>query len=242
METGHLRLAAHSPSRSCTARLRAAAGHSPGQLIWNITLKHTGNQQPVTSLLPWLLSFPVKKNEGEKKCSKNLPCLMSLHQCGSILGCLDWPHAQQTSTLIWVWFCGLQGTTGCSGVALRAAGRASTCCRGCRFTCALTTARSRSSARRRTAARSSPPLETWRITVAHTQVRKASGSNKKQDPETEPFASAGLVLPQCRSGWRCDESAALAPPFHYCSGYNLFRMAVRACFPVCGADGTLVSL
>lgn len=110
---------------------------------------------------------------------KNLPCLMSLHQCRSILGCLDWPHAQQTPTLIWVWFSGLQGTTGCSGVALRAAGRASTCCRGCRFTCALTTARSRSSARRRTAARSSPPLETWRITAAHTQVRKASGSKKK---------------------------------------------------------------
>lgn len=174
METGHLRLAAHSPSRSCAARLRAAAGRSPGRLIWNITLKHTGNQSHAPpALLPLLLSSPVK-NEGEKKTPVLLE--VSKHQCRSILGCPDWPHAWQTPTLVCVWFSRLQGTTGCSGVAPRAAGRAFTCFRGCRFTCALTTARSRSSARRRTVARSSPPLATWRITAARTQVGKASGS------------------------------------------------------------------
>lgn len=54
----------------------------------------------------------------------------------------------------------LLGMTECSGVAPKAAGRVFTCCRGCRFTWELTTARSPSSARRRTVARSSPQPET----------------------------------------------------------------------------------
>lgn len=72
--------------------------------------------------------------------------------------------------VFFVWFPRHPGTTACSGAARRAAARASTCSRGCRFTWGLTTARSPSSARRRTVARSSPRLETWRTTGAHTQV------------------------------------------------------------------------
>lgn len=57
--------------------------------------------------------------------------------------------------------------------------------------------------------------------------RKGQGGARRL-PRTEPFASAALVLPRCR----CDDSAAPAPPFHRCSGYHLFRMAVRACWPI----------
>lgn len=90
-----------------------------------------------------------------------LPRLISRWACANEL------CARETLSLVCLV---IPGTTECSGAAQRAAGRASTCCRGCRFTWGLTTARSPSSARRRTVERSSPPPETWRITGAYTQV------------------------------------------------------------------------
>lgn len=72
------------------------------------------------------------------------------------------------------------GMTGCSGVARRAVGRASTSCRGYRFIWGPTTERNPSFARRRIAARSSPLLETWRTTGAYTQVRSSRYPGMKE--------------------------------------------------------------
>lgn len=154
--------------------------------------------------------------------SRNTPhlynyCLKSYQQCRKSI-CV-WPGGRllQTPDLVFMWLSPPppppRGTTECSGAERRAAGRASTCCRGCRFTCGLTTARNRSSARRRTVARSSPLLETWRTTGAYTQVEKRTNTLEAIN-ESEPLDSAHLAFPWCSQGCRFDNSAGLAPPFH----------------------------
>lgn len=125
-----------------------------------------------------------------------------------ICGCRVWP----CGGLRLVGFSRLPGMTECSGVARRAVGRVSTCCRGCRFTWGLTMARSPSSARRRTVARSLPLLETWRTTDGFTQVRAG------------PTCVLSFNFPWCRF----EESAAALPPFPCCNCHILFRVTLRS--------------